>query len=547
MYKPHFEKKDGQRLLHILLTVAVVAAVLAANLALTAFGQASNLFLDTTVEGRYTLRTRAVEILRAADMQDDVDIIFCTDPDKLLGSTDASLVYIMALELEKQLPNIHVSTVNAMREPEKVEPYLRTSASSITANHVIVTSGTEFRTYTVKSFFTSDSESGNIIGFNGEQKMCEAILSLTARDLPLACFTVGNGETLPRQNDEKSGYLYDLVRSAGFEIVGIDLETEDIPKECALLIINGPNTDFSSGRLSDIDYNSPLTKIDRFLDGYGTVFYFRDPEAGKLKNLEEFLAEWGVSFDVKDSVGTSFSGTTLIDSTNALSGDSNRICGIYGESSIYSDITKLSSPPKAVFENCSPVRILWRDNASSVNNSGRTVEVLFSTSATAQAVDGEGNTVTAGAFPLMTHTHETRVVDNVYFTANLFVCGTDLYHTADYLADNVYANGDVLASAIRGAARTTVSTAEELEFKYYESKGFTESEDATENTIYQTDADGNMIWVTDADGASHRVVVRVIRPITAGELTAWTVVLTLIPLALLGGLCTFVYLRRRSR
>ena len=547
MYKPHFEKKDGQRLLHILLTLAVVLAVLAANLALTAFGQASNLFLDTTVEGRYTLRTRAVEILRAANMQDDVDIIFCADPDKLLATADAALVYIMALELEKQLPNIHVSTVNAMREPEKVEPYLRTSASSITASHVIVTSGTEFRTYTVKSFFTSDSESGNIIGFNGEQKMCEAILSLTARDLPLACFTVGNGETLPRQNDEESGYLYDLISSAGFEIVSIDLETEDIPKECALLIINGPTTDFSSGRLSDVDYNSPLTKIDRFLDEYGTVFYFRDAEAGKLKNLEEFLAEWGVSFDVEDSAGTSFSGTTLIDSSLALSGDANRICGVYGTSSIYADITKLSSPPKAVFENCSPIRILWRDGGSSVNNSGRTVEALFSTSSTAQAVDAEGNTVTAGSFPLMTHTHETRVVDNVYFTANLFVCGTDFYYTADYLADNVYANGDVLASAIRGAARTTVSTAEELEFKYYESKGFTETDDATENTIYRTDADGNMIWVTEADGTSHRVVVRVIHPITATELTVWTSVLTLIPLVLLGGLGTYMYLRRRSR
>ena len=112
---------------------------------------------------------------------------------------------------------------------------------------------------------------------------------------------------------------------------------------------------------------------------------------------------------------------------------------------------------------------------------------------------------------------------------------------------NVYANGDVLASAIRGAARTTVSTAEELEFKYYESKGFTETDDATENTIYRTDADGNMIWVTEADGTSHRVVVRVIHPITATELTVWTSVLTLIPLVLLGGLGTYMYLRRRSR
>jgi len=547
MWKPHFEKKDGRRLLHLLLTLLVVAAILAANLALTAFAQASNLFFDTTQEGRYTLRTRAVEILKAADMQDDVDIIFCADPDRLLGSYNSSLVYIMALELEKQLPNVHVSTVDALREPEKVEPYRRTSASAINASHVIVTSGTEFRTYTVNSFFTTDSESGRTIGFNGEQKMCEAILSLTARDLPLACFTVGNGETLHRQNDAETGYLYDLVRSAGFEIVSIDLETEDIPQECALLIINGPTSDFPSGRLSDADYNSPLTKIDRFLDGYGTVFYFRNAAAGELKNLEEFLAEWGVSFKVQDSVGTSFAGTTLIDTSAALSGEADRICGVYGTSSIYGDITKLSSPPKTIFEKASPVSILWRSGDSSLNNSGRAIEALFTTSKNAQALDSEGNTVTAGVFPLMTHTHETRIIDGVYFTANLFVCGTTMYHAADYLADNVYANGDVLASAIRGAARTTVSTAEELEFKYYESKGFTETDDATENTIYRTDAEGNMIWVTEPDGSSHRVVVRVIHPISETEKIAWTLVLVLIPTVLLGGLCTFIYLRRRSR
>lgn len=547
MWKPHFEKKDGRRLLHVLLTLAVCAALLAANLGLTALAQTYNLFVDTTQEGRYTLRTRAVEILRAAGMKDDVDIIFCTDPDRLLGSYDSSLVYIMALELSKQIENIHVSTVDVVREPEKVAAYRRTSATEITASNVIVTSGTEFRTYTIKSFFTVSSDSGNTVGFNGEQKMCEAILSLTARDLPLACFTVGHGESVPEQSSEETGYFYDLIRTAGFEIVTIDLETEDIPAECALLIINGPTSDFSSGHLSDADYNSPITKIDRFLDGYGTVFYFRDPAAGKLKNLEEFLAEWGVGFDVKDSAGTAFSGTTLIDSSLALSGEADRICGVYGESSIYSDITSLTSPPKTVFEKASPITSLFFNNGSSVNNSGRTLEVLFSTSENAQAIDREGNTVTSGTFSLMTHTHETRVVDSVYFTANLFACGTTMYHAGEYLADNVFANGDVLASAIRGTARTTVSTAEELEFKYYESKGFTETEDATENTIYRTDADGNMVWVTEADGTSHRVVVRVIRPITDGEKTAWLCVLTLVPLILLCGGCAFVCLRRRNR
>lgn len=547
MRKLHMGERTGRQALHLLLTLLIVGALLAGNLLLTGYAQGSNLFLDTTTEGRYTLRARMVEILRAADMQDNVDIIFCTDPDILLGSTESSLVYIMALELEKQLPNIHVSTVNVEREPEAVEKYKRTSASEITASHVIVTSGTEFRTFQMQSFFTVSSDSGEIVGYNGEQRMCEAILSLTARDLPLACFTIGNGEVLPRQDDEETGYLYDLIRVSGFEVVGIDLETEDIPEECALLIINGPTSDFSSGRLSDVDYNSPLTKIDRFLDGYGTVFYFRDPEAGPLENLEEFLAEWGIGFAVEDSVGTAFEDTLLSDSEAALSGNASHICGVYGDSSIYADITALSSPPKTIFEQACGMQILWQDGSSSINSSGRKVETLFSTTGTALALDREGNTVTSGSFPLMTMTSETRVVDNVYFTATLFVCSTTKYHAAEYLSDNVYANGDVLTSAIRGAARTTVSTAEELEFKYYESKEFTQSYDREDNEIYLLDEDGRAVWVTEEDGSSHRVLLRVIRPIEEVEKTVWTVVLTVVPVLLLAGCGVYICLRRRFR
>lgn len=547
MWKPQFTGQRGRRLLHLALTLTVVVALLAASLAFTAFAQAHNVFLDTTVEGRFTLRPRMVEILRAAEMRSDVDIIFCTDPDVLLSSYSSSLVYIMALELEKQVENIHVSTVNAAREPEAVAPYKRTSASEINSGHVIVTSGTEFRVYTMDSFFTVSSESGDVVGFNGEQKMCEAILSLTARDLPLACFTVGHGEVLPTQSDPETGYFFELIRDAGFTVTAIDLETEDIPPECGLLIINGPTEDFPSYAISDLENNTPLTKIDRFLDAYGSVFYFRDSAAPTLPNLEEFLAEWGIGFSVKDSAGTAFAGTTLTDSKAALSGLADRICGSYGTSSIYSDITSLASPPKTVFEKAAPVSILWRDNNSSVNSAGRKVEVLFSTTASAQALDAAGNTVTAGSFPLMTMTSETRVVDNAYFTSTLFVCGTTRYTAAEYLSENVYANREVLISAIRGAARTSVSVAEELEFKYYETTDFTESYDQSDNLVYLFDSEGNVVWETGADGESHAVILRILRPIEEWEKTLWVWVLCILPVVLLAGGGAFVCLRRRNR
>lgn len=548
MSKLLFGGRAGQKVLRTLLTLLVVLAVLVANLAFTALAADNNLHLDMTNEGRFTLRPRMVEILSAAKMKDDVDIIFCAPSDILRGNYDTSLLYIMCIELAKQLPNIHVSCVDAVGDPESVAAYKRTSATVIAWNDIIITSGTEYRVYATSSFFTVDSETEQTVGFNGEQKMAEAILSLTAKDLPLACFTNANGESVPKQGSEESGYFYDRVRDAGYEIVTIDLETEDIPQNCALLIINGAKTDFPSSRIEDIAYESPITKIDRFLDNYGTLLYFRDPTAPSLPNLEEFLAEWGIVFTVEDNAGKAFAGTTLIDTTAALSGDPSRISGVYGDSSIYEDLTALSSPPKVIFEKASPIRIIWQDDSSSINSSGRTVHRLFETTAKAQAVDAAGDTVVQGTFPLMTMTSETRIVDGAYCTANVIVCGTTLFHGAPYLADNVFANGDVLQSAMRGVGRTTVSVAEELEFKYYITTDFTTTYDKAENTVYRYDENGDVLWVTDpATGVGSAAIVRIIRPLEAWESTLWYVLLILVPTVLLLGACVFVTLRRRYR
>ncbi len=548
MWKPQFGERTGKKLRHTAMTALIVLAVLVLNLAFTAYAAASNIFLDMTNEGRFTLRDRAVEILLSAEMEEDVDIIFCADPDMLLADYNTSLVYIMAIELEKKIPNVHVSCVNAAREPELVAPYKRTSATVIAWNDVIVTDGTEFRVYKNGAFFTTDSESGDILGFNGEQKMCEAILSLTAKDLPLACFTVGHGETLPSQDDEETAHFYELIRNAGLRVVAIDLERERIPDNCALLILNGPDRDYATGRVDDATYESPITKIDRFLDAYGTVVYFRDASAPSLPALEEFLAEWGIAFDVEDPSGNRFAGTTLLDTGAALSGDPNRIAGVYGESSIYADITALSSPPKTIFEKAAPLRVLWHDDASTANSAGREITRLFSTTDRAQAVNQAGDTVTSGTFPLMTMTSETRIVNQEYYTANLVVCGTDLYTSPEYLADRAYANEEILRSLLRGVSRTIVSTADAIEFKYYRTADFTESYDETDNTIYRRDEDGNVIWVVDEEaGTYEKILLRVIRPIEKNEIAAWTTVLTLIPLISLLGAATAVALRRRFR
>ena len=96
--------------------------------------------------------------------------------------------------------------------------------------------------------------------------------------------------------------------------------------------------------------------------------------------------------------------------------------------------------------------------------------------------------------------------------------------------------------------RTTISVAEELEFKYYDSLDFTTSYDEQENIIYARDESGNVIWVKDeATGTSRKVVLRVLRPLEASEAVSWTWVLVGLPLAGLACACAVVTLRRKNR
>ena len=95
--------------------------------------------------------------------------------------------------------------------------------------------------------------------------MAMAILSLTAIEKPSVCFTVGHGERPADPSDPETYAFYDLIVNAGYSVKTVDLEVEDIPDDCVLLIMNGPTEDYVSENINSIEYVSPIEKVDRFL------------------------------------------------------------------------------------------------------------------------------------------------------------------------------------------------------------------------------------------------------------------------------------------
>jgi hypothetical protein len=127
--------------------------------------------------------------------------------------------------------------------------------------------------------------------FKGEQLFTSAILTVTSPRHVKAYFVTGHDEHGPQDQDDSEGYsnFKDLLLESGIEIGMIDyLHYRDVPEDCSLLIIPGPQKRFSKAELD---------RIDAYLKQGGRLFvtlrhcYTTKPAP---TGLESLLANWNV-------------------------------------------------------------------------------------------------------------------------------------------------------------------------------------------------------------------------------------------------------------
>ena len=109
-----------------------------------------------------------------------VTITFCDDPDNLISNYYRRMIYITALCLQKQFPDsIEVKTVNVNRDPSAVQQYRATSYTTIYPTNVIVSSGTEYRHLSLKSFFMQDTTTDELWAYSGERRFLATMFEVT--------------------------------------------------------------------------------------------------------------------------------------------------------------------------------------------------------------------------------------------------------------------------------------------------------------------------------------------------------------------------------
>lgn len=464
------------------IAVAIILVTLGLNLLLTHFGTSKLLLVDTSYEELYTLTDLMKEECAFIDElpgDDEVVITFCADPDTLIGSTVMRVVYFMSLEMQKQFDRVRVETVNVTYNPTAVSKYKPTSLSEILPTDVIISYGDRYRVASTNAFWTS---SGGVIGsYFGEYKMASLIMSVTNINNPTAYFVIDHGESYydvndpSREGNVETAALYDMLTERGLNVATLNLsESDSVPSDCVLLIINNPKEDFAANEedFNRFDYVSDTEKLDEYLiERNGSIMVAKDHKLS-LPVFEEFLYEWG--FDTSTAIVKDESShlenengdfTTLVAEYDS---DENG----YGQA-IYGDFAALSSSPAMIFANSGYISCSWGENLGT-NEPGtydvaRNYAPFFMTSPDAVAYEknehGEYVTPTkSGVLDLaaVTVRMEINNMTGKYKYAYVFCANSADFFTSEYLGNASYANYEIMSALTENIIRSDEYASMEL-------------------------------------------------------------------------------------
>ncbi len=570
------KQQNSEKLRHgipaLIITVAVVVAVLLVNVGVGILTDLKLFFIDLTSEKMYTLDDATVSMLdgtfkevntkreNEGDEDVSVDIVFCADADLLKANEKMRYIYYTARSLEKEFPDtIHVSTTNVWTNPSSVDRYRTNSYSSIYQSNIIVASGSEFRITSIETYYTYDSDSSSDSdpwAYNGEKKFVQSIIAVTRAESPICAITTNHGEALATEEGRAEySELLNVIANAGYDIQYINLSTDTIPENCRLILTFDPQTDFLGKKDSPTGV-SELSQLENFLENCYSFMVFVDADTPVLTNLEEFLEEWGISLNRSEDVDENWTGNWRTKSTSALDADGLSVIGEYETEAIGGSITKnmreKGGSPKVVFGNSMSItyspsyevtyQLEDADNDIGAytygsyyrNNHSRAIYDVFRSDSESVAYNIKDGTVstdpvdTHGNYKLMTITRESRTVGEGKGYTNVndasYVCAITSTEFASnkLLSSNAYGNTDVLLETLRAVGREVVPVG--LSFKPLYDSEMTQSSSSSSSS-----SDSTVYYYTEA-----------------GNITR-TVVLTITPAVVMALLGTVILVRRKFR
>ncbi|MEN9734753.1 MAG: hypothetical protein RLZ45_2748 [Verrucomicrobiota bacterium] len=214
--------------------------------------------------------------------------------------------HVMGLlrDYEALSPRIRVQTIDYLRDPAaglKVAGQFQLGAGAKDLvvfesgnRHRVVTSGelSVYDTGNLRALVSGEERDVRRVGFTGEYHFTSAIAALVDAGETHACYLLGHGEHPPDGKDKGVGYAAFLELLRGQKNLTVDVirlagATNQIPKNCELLVVAGPTAPLLPGELQ---------KIEAFLQRGGRLLVLLHPyTVEKSTGLEELLARWGIA------------------------------------------------------------------------------------------------------------------------------------------------------------------------------------------------------------------------------------------------------------
>ena len=507
--KAGFARKIRYGGITAVLTAAIIAIVIIINVMFTALAHKKLWYTDLTPDVEFTLTETCISYMKNGDPtfeestspiekindfreelrrknetlpeearlteeqiieQTQIEIIFCDD--ELQWHTDdmaRKYVWKTAADLALEFPDyIKLTYVNIYRNPTAVNKYEEQEKRVTSSSDVVIRCGNQTRIKSLQSFYYMEDET--VVAYNGEKVFVSAFMAITRAKSPKLCFTMGHGE----ETSKNLGNAFvTLLENSGYELDWIDLTKEDIPEDCRLMIIFEPTGDFVvADGLSDKD---ELKKIDEFLANDNSLMVFMSSSiTTPLNNLEEYLEEWGISFERKQS-DSGYHPYRVQDNDNSFDEYGFNVKGEYVTYGLGNDI---SSPVRAegktmIFPNAMPISYShnvniagYRDtddgpvlgNYGKMTDDGqyRDIYDIFTSGKTAKAVvDGGEDPNKGNLFKLMTISVQDRLVqeDNYGIStidkaSYVIACGCPEFASNEALTGS-YGNSDFLSYTLR--------------------------------------------------------------------------------------------------
>ena len=440
-----------------------------------------------------------------------INIIFCDDRDKWdQDNTTSQYVYYTALQLAERFPDyISLEFVNIVHNPTRLIKY-----GAYNRGNVIIEFGTEYRLRYIEDFFVANDEESDPWAYNGEKIFSSAIMAVTRAESPVACLTVGHGETLP------SSEILKTLDNAGFKVESVDLKTQDIPKNCRLLLVFNPTQDFVDGddKYAEVD---EILKLEQFLDQGNSLMVFMSPDSlgtTRLENFEDYLEEWGIHYDRKVetlSNGSSvYHPSKIVDHSQSLSADGLVVVGEYVTAGFGGSVTDSmregGNEPMMVFPNAMSISFSDRYNTVAFIPEGettashyygqskeaavrRTIYDVFVTSENAIAkANGESIAKATATNPLKLMTvskedHEITENEDTGASINqasyVFACGSSDFADETLLQQQSYGNNPFLEYALRIVGQEPIPVGLDLNVFYDDTIDTITTAEATRYTV----------------------------------------------------------------